>query len=70
MREPRLNPGDQDTWHHCYNHSTCTSEEYPFGEVEREKFADTLTGSLALFAIDAVAYSVMSNHYLCGAPHK
>jgi hypothetical protein len=70
MREPRINPVDRDTWHHCYNHATCTAEEFPFGEVEREKFADILKRSTTLFSIDLALFSVMSNHFLCGAPHK
>ena len=63
MREPRINPVDRDTWHHCYNHATCTAEEFPFGEVEREKFADILKRSTTLFSIDLALYSIMSNHF-------
>jgi putative transposase len=63
MREPRLNPRDMDTWHHCYNHATCTAEEYIFGDEERKKFEDILLDSLSLYAVDAVSFSVMSNHY-------
>jgi putative transposase len=63
MREPRINPVDRDTWHHCYNHATCTAEDFPFGEVEREKFADILKRSTTLFSIDLALYSVMSNHF-------
>ncbi len=39
-------------------------------EHRRQWIQECVIALADIFAIDIAAYALMSNHYLCGAPHK
>ena len=63
MRQARLKPDDQDTWHHCYNRMVGTREDRPLGTVEKEQFVRILRRVARFYTVRIVAYQVMSNHF-------
>lgn len=59
-------PGiDEDgVYLHVYNHCVeGVSREFPFGDVEKEKFLKHLKRTLTLYSIECLSAVVMSNHY-------
>ena len=59
-------PGiDEDgVYLHVYNHCVeGVSREFPFGDVEKEKFLKHLKRTLMLYSIECLSAVVMSNHY-------
>ncbi len=79
MPKPRkaLISFDSTPYYHCI--SRCVRRAFLCGEdsltgknYEHQKqwVVDRLTELSSLFAIDITAFSVLANHYLCGAPHK
>lgn len=63
MRQPRLKPDYQDTWHHCYNRIVGTREDRPLGDAEKEQFVRILRRVARFYAVRIVAYQIMSNHF-------
>ena len=63
MRRARLKPDYRDTWHHCYNRTAGSSEDRPFGDVEKEQFVRILKRVAGFYCVRIVAYQVMSNHF-------
>lgn len=63
MRQPRIKPDQQDTWHHCYNRTAGTSHDRPFGEADKEQFVRILKRVSRLYTVRVISYQVMSNHF-------
>ena len=63
MRQPRLKPDYQDTWHHAYNRIAGCPGDFPFGPIEKERFVRILHKLSRLYAVRVLAYQVMSNHF-------
>jgi REP element-mobilizing transposase RayT len=63
MRQPRLKPDYQDTWHHCYNRIAGCPGDFPFGTNEKEQFVRILLRISRLYTVRVLAYQVMSNHF-------
>ena len=72
MRQPRLKPDYQDTWHHAYNRIAGCPGDFPFGSPEKERFIRILQKLSRLYTVRVLAYQVMSNHFhlLLYAPAK
>jgi len=43
---------------------------FPFGNVEKDELVKIIRKFSKLFFVDVFGFCVMSNHFLCGAPHK
>ena len=63
MRQPRLKPDYQDTWHHAYNRIAGCPGDFPFGPPEKEMFVRILQKLSRLYTVRVLAYQVMSNHF-------
>ena len=63
MRQPRLKPDYQDTWHHAYNRIAGCPGDFPFGPLEKEMFIRILHKLSRLYTVRILAYQVMSNHF-------
>ena len=63
MRQARLKPDYQDTWHHCYNRTVGTRADRPFGDAEKEVFVRMLKRLAAFYSVRLVSYTFMSNHF-------
>ena len=63
MRQPRLKPDYQDTWHHAYNRIAGYPGDFPFGPPEKEMFVRILQKLSRLYTVRVLAYQVMSNHF-------
>jgi len=63
MRQPRLKPSGQNTWHHCYNRLVGTHEDRPLSDADKEQFVRILRRVAKLYTVRIVAYQVMSNHF-------
>ena len=63
MRQPRLKPDYQDTWHHAYNRIAGCPGDFPFGSPEKEQFVRILHKLSRLYTVRILAYQVMSNHF-------
>ena len=63
MRQARIKPTNHDVWHHCYNRVVGTSEDRPFGDVEKEQFIRILFRIKRLYKVQVIGYQVLSNHY-------
>jgi len=72
MRTSRIKVDHADTWYHCYNRTSGTSEDRPFCHTDKEQFIRILHRVNQLYGIQIVAYQVMSNHYhlLVHAPRE
>ena len=69
MRQARLKPDYQDTWHHCYNRTVGTRADRPFGDAEKEMFVRLLKRLAAFYSVRVVSYTFLSNHLiLTGSP--
>ncbi len=42
----------------------------PFGDFEKDEFLRIIKRFSSLYFVDVMGLSIMSNHFLCGAPHK
>ena len=67
-RESRelFKPGadEEGVYLHVYNHCVeGVSREFPFGDVEKQKFLMHLKRTLTLYSIECLSAVVMSNHY-------
>jgi hypothetical protein len=51
MRQTRLKPDYQDTWHHCYNRTVGTRADRPFGDAEKEMFVRMLKRLAAFYSV-------------------
>ena len=56
MRQARLKPDYQDTWHHCYNRTVGTRSDRPFGDAENEVFVRMLKRLAAFYTVRIVSY--------------
>jgi len=63
MRQARLKPDYQDTWHHCYNRTVGTRSNRPFGDAEKEVFVRILKRLAAFYTVRILSYTFMSNHF-------
>ena len=63
MRQARLKPDYQDTWHHCDNRTVGTRADRPFCDAEKEVFVRLLKRLAAFYTVRIVSYTFMSNHF-------
>ena len=55
---------EEGVYLHVYNHCVeGVSREFPFGDIEKEKFLMHLKRTLTLYSIECLSAVVMSNHY-------
>ncbi len=54
---------EQGVYLHVYNHYCGDSKQFPFGDVEKEKFLKHLKLTLQLYVIECLSAVVMSNHF-------
>ncbi len=67
MRQARLKPDYQDTWHHCYNRTVGTRADRPFGDAEKEMFVRMLK---RLAAFSRSGLSLTRKNFLNSLAHK
>jgi hypothetical protein len=72
MRSARIRDDESQNgaYYHIMNRAAGTRDDRPFGDVEKEEFVKLLHRLATLYTIEVIGYCVMSNHYLCGAPHN
>ena len=70
MRQARLKPDYQDTWHHCYNRTVGTRADRPFGDAEKEMFVRMLKRLAAFYSVRVVSYTFMSNPLSATSPFR
>ncbi len=58
-----------DAWYHLMNRGRRREEIYT-DKHDYMVFIDLLQEASEIFNVSIAAYCLMSNHYLCGAPHK
>jgi len=63
MRQPRIKPAAEDTFHHCFNRIAGQPGYWPFGRVEKQQFIDIVRRLSRLYTVKVLAYQLMGNHY-------
>ncbi len=58
-----------DAWYHVMNRGR-RGEEIFTGKNDYSEFIELLKELVEDYNVKITAYCLMSNHYLCGAPHK
>ncbi|MCM8538318.1 MAG: hypothetical protein NE334_20415 [Lentisphaeraceae bacterium] len=62
--KPRAN--ENGVYLHVYNHCVeGPNRDFPFDDVEKEKFLRHLKRTLTMYSIECLSAVVMSNHYHC-----
>ena len=69
MRQARLKPDYQDTWHHCYNRTVGTRSDRPFGDAEKEMFVRMLKRLAAFYSVRVVSPSPIVPNTWTVEPH-
>ena len=59
---------EQDAVYHCM--SRIIQRQMLLGPVEKEKFRVLMRQLEGFCGVKILTYAVMTNHLLCGAPHK
>jgi len=67
-RIARLINREEKTAYHLMSRTAL--DGFPFGDVEKDELVKIIKQFSNLFFVDVFGYCIMSNHYLCGAPHK
>jgi len=57
-------------YYHIMNRVAGEAGHYPFGPAEKEKLFQLAVEVSRFHSLDLLAVVAMSNHWLCGAPHK
>ena len=58
------------TYYHITNRIAGMPDDFPFGDIEKQKLVDLVKRLSEYFTVEVLGYQVMDNHYLCGAPHS
>ena len=67
---PRLARVAEPGWvYHVMNRGATRQVTFA-DDTDYQAFLDTLAEAYRLWGIEVFAYSLMGNHYLCGAPHN
>jgi REP element-mobilizing transposase RayT len=69
MRKPRLKPREA-TWHHIIVRAAGGPKDRLFGNKERKALRKILKAHTVYYTVQLIAFNLLSNHFLCGAPHK
>ncbi len=67
MRKSRLKV-EETAYYHCM--SRVIEQRFIMGEREKEYFVNLMCNLAEFSGLRILTYAVLSNHYLCGAPHK
>jgi hypothetical protein len=69
-RKARIKPNDVGTFYHCMNRIVGEEGEYPFGDMEKNKFIQLIKEAARYFTVEVLSYQVMGNHWhiVCYAP--
>jgi hypothetical protein len=70
-------PENEEGIYHCFVRCVRRAFLYGYDAVTNQDYShrkawilDRMRFLAGIFAIDVCAYAILSNHYLCGAPHK
>jgi len=70
MRAARIRYDREMCYYHLLNRVAGEPDYFPFGDMEKERFFQLVQQVSGFYSLELLSVVVMSNHYLCGAPHR
>ena len=64
-RHARVKARTTSCYYHCMNRIAGPKDEYPFSDVEKEKFIRILKEYSRLYTVEIISYVVLGNHFHC-----